>query len=139
MFVDFVYLKTYMLDIVLVVLVLLISCGLCFHNYNLQHQIYTTSEYDAGLLRKAAEHSIMASNTICPLLSVLEASKGVCLLEIVNGKYGTVITNDIFMVDTQQMLSVLQQQKNLIMKDLTTSYPALLPVHPLTSHAGFST
>jgi hypothetical protein len=80
----------------------------------------------------------MASNTICPLLAVLEASKCVTILEIINGKYGSVITSDIFLVDTQQMLSVVQQQKNLIIKDLTSSYPDLLPEHPLTSHAGYS-
>ena len=127
-----------MWECLLVVVVVIIFASLGWVNFNLKKQMYMSTEHDADLLRQAAEHSIMASNTVNPLIALLEVCKSVKILEVVNGRYGSILTTDYFMVDTQHVLAVLQDQKSRIIQDLTQTYPDILPIHPLTVQAGFT-
>ena len=127
-----------MWEVLLIVVVVMVFGSLCWINFNLKKRLYMATEHDADLLRQAAEHSIMASNTINPLIALLEVCKSVQILEVINGRYGSILTGDYFMTDTQNVLTVLQSQKSKIIQDLIRACPNLLPVHPLTVQAGFA-
>lgn len=130
--------KRSMWELLLVVVVALLTISLCFYNFQLKLQIQSSTDNDAILLRQAAERSITASNTINPLIALLEISKSVQIVEGINQRYGAVITNDLFMIDTLHLLRILQDQKSKIIQDFTKSNPGSLPVHPLTAQAGYS-
>ena len=127
-----------MWEVLLIVVVGIAFASLCWMNFNLKKRLYLSTEHDADLLRQAAEHSIMASNTINPLIALLEVCKSVQILELVNGRYGSILTGDYFLTDTQSILTVLQTQRSKIIQDLTKLCPQLLPTHPLNTQAGYT-
>ena len=92
---------------------------------------------DCNLIRKSAEHSIMASNTVNPIIALVEVTRGVQILESLHNRYGPTPTNEITNVDTIEMLNILQDQKNRILEDVTNHLPNMKPVHPLTVQAGY--
>ncbi len=99
-----------MWEVLLILVVGIAFVSLCWINFNLKKRLYLSTEHDADLLRQAAEHSIMASNTVNPLIALLEVCKSVQILELVNGRYGSILTGDYFMTDTQNILTVLQTE-----------------------------
>jgi hypothetical protein len=125
-----------MLEICLVMIVVILVGALCMHHHTMKTKLYRTGDEDAEIVRIAAEHSIMASNTVNPILALVEVTRAVQLLESLHKRYGVDGTNDITKVDTRDMLVIVLDQKERILQDVMSD-SRMLPKHPLNEHAGF--
>lgn len=124
-----------MLELVLILIVVIILVGLCLHHNSMKIKLNETAQLDSSLVRKAAEHSIMASNTVNPIFAMVEVTKAVQILECLHDRYGVNIASELTKVDTKAMLEVIQNQKERITQDVMVTNPNLIPQHPLNNHA----
>ena len=126
-----------MLEIFLVLVVIILVIGLCLHHYSMKKKFVKTTEQDCASVRKAAEHSIMASNTVNPIIALTEVTKAVQIIESLHERYGPEIASDISKINTREMLGVIQNQKERVLQDVMKQNPNFLPPHPLNEEAGF--
>jgi hypothetical protein len=126
-----------MLEIFLVLIVIILVVGLCLHHHSMKKKLRKHSDQEVDLVRKAAEHSIMASNSVNPILSLISATKAVQILESLHERHGPELASDLTKVDTREMLAVVTNQKERITKDVMHQLPEMMPQHPLAAHAGF--
>jgi hypothetical protein len=126
-----------MLDIFLVLVVLIATLGLCLHHHTMKKKLNHSIGQDIGLVRAAAEHSIMASNTVNPILALCEVTRAVQIMEDLHGRYGPDLASDLTSVDTREVLQVLLAQKKLIIADIYSLNPNMAPEHPLSQLAGY--
>lgn len=131
-----VLIKTPMIEITLAILVVVFVVGLCVRNHNLNKVIHDIGDSDAEQVRKSAEHSIMASNTVNPILALVEISRSVQILDSLHFRHGPHKASELTGIDTSQMRTVLKSQEDSIMQDIMSTHPHLLPNHPLVEHAG---
>ena len=101
-----------MLNTLLFFIVFILAISICLHHYSMSVQIHKTSENTVQLIRQAAEHSIMASNTVNPILSLVESSRAVQIIDTLHREYGVAIIDEKSKVKTDELLSILKCQKN---------------------------
>jgi hypothetical protein len=126
-----------MLEVFLVLVVIILVIGLCLHHYSMKKKLAKTTEQDCAFVRASAEHSIMASNTVNPVIALTEVTKAVQIIECLHDRYGPETSSDITNIDTVEMLNVLQNQKERVLQDVMQQNPNFLPNHPLNQEAGF--
>mgnify|MGYP006168069157 CR=1 FL=1 len=126
-----------MIEIFLILVSLIMVMGLCLHHYSMKTKADISSVEDCVSVRTAAEHSIMASNTMNPVLALVEVSKAVQIITTLHDRYGPEIASNTTKVDTREMLEVMTEQQKRIIKDILETNPSLMPHHPLSAHAGF--
>lgn len=125
-----------MLEVFIILIIIILIVGLCLHHHSMKKQINTAGDEDSDLVKKSAEASIIAANTMNPIVSLVEITKAVQMIECLHSRYGPDKASDITKVNTRDLLNVLQNQKDKIMQDITKSWPQSLPKHPLAAHAG---
>lgn len=126
-----------MLELVLVLIVVFILIAIFTHHYSMKKLLVKTKKRDCELIRLAAESSIIASNTVNPMLALIEIVKAVQMIDSLHHRYGPHICYDITGVDTQELFQILQDQRDSILQDITNEYPILKTTHPLCTHAGY--
>ena len=124
------------LDMIVVLVTLFMVGVLCMHHHNMKALSDKTTDCECDVIRRAAEHSIMASNTVNPILSLVEVTKSVQMIESLHLKYGPETIDRVCAIDTSEMLVILQNQKTRITQDVMRRVPAFIPPHPLNIHAG---
>lgn len=127
-----------MLELILVIMVTILVTGLCLHHNTMTKQLKQTTEQDGRLIRRAAEHSIMASNTVNAIIALTEVTKAVQIIETLHDRYGPETASQVGRIDTQELLEVLQDQKDRVSRDVMQQHPTYLPPHPLNHHVGFT-
>ena len=127
-----------MFEIILFCAALFFAVSVCIHHYQLKKEINKSSEYIGDEIHKAAEHSIMASNTINPIISLVEVTRAVQIIESVHEKFGYNKSSKTANTDTEEMLRILREQKDKILQDVVDRNPEFMPVHPLSAEAGFA-
>lgn len=132
------YVKVKMLEIFMVVMVVMLVVALCLHHHSMKKKLDETEEQDSSGIRKAAEYSIMASNTVNPVIALVEVTKAVQIITSLHERYGAEATQNITKINTIDMLHVLQDQKDRILRDVIKHNPSFLPPHhPFNEEAGF--
>lgn len=126
-----------MLEIFLVLVVFILVIGLCLHHQSMKKKLITSTKQDRVSIRKSAEHSIMASNTVNPVIALTEVVKAVQIIESLHDRYGPDALSDISKIDTVEMLRVIQDQKERILQDVISHNHNFLPPHPLNEEAGY--
>lgn len=124
-----------MIEVILVLISVVIVCGLCLHHQAMKRRLRVTVEQDRDLVRKSAESSIMASNTVNPIIALTEVTKAVQIVEGLHGRYGPDVASEISGIDTRDLLMVVQNQKDRILQDVMEHNRSFLPPHPLNKHA----
>jgi hypothetical protein len=126
-----------MLDVFLVLIVLIIIiCG-CLTHRSTRSKLYNLSSIEAELVRRAAEHSIMASNTINPMIALVEATRAVEVIEVLHYRFGNKALSELVESNTAKMLDILVSQRNKILMDVLEQNPGYDQSHPLNEHARF--
>lgn len=123
-----------MLDIILTVVVLFLVIALCLHHHSMKQQHLASIEDERSVIKQAATHSILASNTVNPLSAIVEVSKGERLIQFLHERHGAYNTHQRTGVDTKELIEQLIKQRRLITKDIIALCPGLVPAHPLTSY-----
>ena len=131
-----IYKKDMILDAIVIIVTLFLVAALCIHHHSMRVITDKTADSECSIIQRAAEHSIMASNTVNPILSLVEVTKAVQLIESIHMKYGPDTIDRACDVDTSEMLDILQNQKNRITQDVMRKVPAFIPPHPLNVQAG---
>lgn len=126
-----------MIELFIVLVVILMAIGLCLHHHTLKKKLHRTNEEDSELIREAAQRSIAASNSVNPVVALVDASRAVQIIEGLHLRYGPDQASEFTETDTRDMLRVLNKQKEKIMQQILRENPRLAPVHPLSEHAGF--
>lgn len=126
-----------MLEIFLVLIVIILVLGLCLHHHSMKKKLDATAEHEISFIRKAAESSIMASNTVNPIIALVEVTKSVEIIEFLHQRHGPERATEICKVDTKSMLMILKDQKERILQDVMAQTPKFLPQHPLVEEGGF--
>lgn len=120
-----------MIEVAVTVLVLIIVVGLCLHHHHLKIQLLESIEDERAVIKLAAAHSIVASNTVNPISAVSEVSSAERLIKFLHEKYGPHEVGRRTGIDTKQLLDKLTQQRQSILKNILQTYPDLVPHHPL--------
>ena len=128
-----------MLQVLILIIFVVICVCICLHHHNMKQWNVKTRNKDSEFIRIAAESSIIASNTINPIIALVEVTKAVQIVECLHHRYGPDICSRITQVDTQDLLNVLHDQKTRILQDIMKQNPAYSPPHPLTKHCGYTT
>jgi len=87
------------------------------------------------MVRYAAENSIHASSTTNPIIALMEVTKAVQLIEALHWRYGPEIATEMAKTDTQDILQIVQDQKERILQDIVRDNPQFLLQHPLNAAA----
>lgn len=127
-----------MLEVLSIFVVVILVIGLCLHHHSLKKQLHCYTAEEAAFVRTAAEHSIMASNTINPVLALMEVTRAVQILESLQQRHGAESLTELTKIDSNRMLRILRNQKERIIQDVIHHTPEFLPSHPLTKEAGFT-
>lgn len=128
-----------MLEIFLVFCVFISIVGLCLHHHNMVKKMHGSVDRDVYLLKEAATYSINASNTVSPILALVDVVKAVTILETIHARYGIVLATELTNIDTKDMYGTLVNQKQRILHDILHEHPDIVPDHPLNVHAGYGT
>jgi hypothetical protein len=126
-----------MLEVFLVFIVITMALALCLHHNCMKRSIREFSYQDRWTVRKAAEQSIIASNTINPVIALVEIVKAVEMIEGLHDRHGMVKASSLTSIDTCEMLNVLQVQKSQIIRDLIVSKHDLDVNNSLSGTGGF--
>lgn len=119
-----------MLVFILMTLVVVVAITLCLYNYSLHRRLKRSHSHDLEFIRKAAEHSMTAGNSLNPIIALIEVIKGIQLLEILHSMYSLDEIYAISGVKSDEMLETLVQQKRKILKDLNNNSENLHIVDP---------
>lgn len=118
----------------LIIIIIVISVALQ-HNNN-KRMILNTKKVDIDILKNAAQRSIAASNTVNPILALVDVSKGIQSIEDLHIRYGQTNASDFCKFDTVEMLDILKQQQERIIQDIIKQYPSVMTPHPLNKVVG---
>lgn len=119
--------------------VFIIITAICLHNHHMSSTVAALSTKDKKLVRSAAESSILASNTVNPIISLVEVVKAVEKIECLQERYGVSMADQITGVNTNQILDVVLKQKKKILQDVMNINKKYHPQrHPLNSVAGYT-
>ena len=127
-----------MFEVISIFLISVFIIGICLHNHSLNNMVNNISKKVVLQVRRSAESSIMASNTVNPIISLVEVVKSVEKIESLHQRYGPYETDKITKVNTTELLNVLLQQKDRILQDVMKVNKKYKPEkHPLLKHAGY--
>ena len=128
-----------MLQFLLFFIVFVIISGMCIHHHTMNKMIKDMSYKDIQSVRTAAEHSIMASNTVNPIIALVEVVSAVERMEILHERYGPSQASTITGTQTVEILDVLIKQKDKILQDVMKVNTQYVPQkHPLSTYAGYA-
>ena len=126
-----------MLVAILVLVVVLIVIGICYRDYTIKKQQSTVVNYDRGLVRKAAEYSIDASNTTNPLEAMSKINCAIQIIESLHYRYGPDAAAARVSENTEALLRSFFSQKDSIHREISRVYDDIVPAHPLNRVVGF--
>ena len=121
-----------MLDIVACLIVSVLLFAICIHHHEMKKKVTLLCDKDMYLIKKAAEYSIEASNSVNPIIALTQATRSVQILEVLHTRYGQNIILESSKTNTQNMLRTVRKQLEKIKQDLFDQVPILKPAHPFT-------
>lgn len=126
-----------MFEFVLIVLVVLLLLSLMLYHQQTQDKLCKLGRHDSDAVRVAAECSLLASNSVSPVIALQESTKAVHTLELLLRRFGPEGARAVTGIDVQDMLDTLQTQKEHILQSLFREQPALMPEHPYLVESGY--
>ena len=124
-----------MIEILAILFVLAIVVSILVRDYYMKQMLRDTTVIDKSLIRKAAEYSINASNTVSPLESLTYVTKAIEIITCMHSRYGIRETNARVELDTTMLLQTCTEQKDDITRDIARVYKNMIPDHPLNKIA----
>ena len=125
-----------MLEFVLIICVVCLILGSMLYYNTVNDKISSLSRSDRELVRKAAELSIVGSQTLNPVLSLIYAAQSEATLNNLIVRYGPDLAKDVCGVDVQDLLDTVSSQKECVLADLLKENPQWRPEHPMLELAG---
>ena len=125
------------MEVFLALATLVAMVCLVVHLYVLNQRWNAISREEHEAVRRAAELSISASNTVSPIIALVDVSGAVQIMEFLHRRYGHPMLSSICGVDTLKVLRRMKNQKLRIVQDIATMCPEIKPSHPLTNLAGY--
>ena len=113
----------------------LICAWVCFQYYHLQKQLVQVASEEKRCVQRAGEHSITASSTNRPLLSLMEVTRAVTIVEELHRRAGTHELDERTGVDTRSFLDELVRQQHSVVRDIAQYWPGIRPEHPFNDIA----
>ncbi len=125
-----------MLETTMSIVSFFIIICLCLNHYNTKKKLYVIGNEERKKLKLAAELSIAASATINPILALVDVTKAVHTMEMLHTRYGHSYLSSITNINTEEMNTVLEDQKERIIQDVLRYNQTMIPAHPLNKQAG---
>ena len=126
-----------MLELLVFLITAVLAIGLCLNHHSMRTKLLKTNVRDCEFVRKAAEHSIAASNTVNPVLAMVDTVRAVQLIESLHERYGVDLASEVSQTDTEAMLETLQNQKERIVRKVMRISDQT-PSHPLNESAHYT-
>ena len=122
-----------MLLVVLFFLIVIVATGLCSQHYNMRNRLLKSTERDVAIVKRAAEHSINASNTVNPVIALTEVVRATQIVESLHLRHGPELASENTGVNTIELLDALENQKEKIMTDVLKLLPSAATQNPLVN------
>lgn len=119
------------LESVFIVCTIILIMGLCSQHYITKKKLNRVTAPYVESIRIAAEHSIMASNTGHPIISLVETVKAIQILEMLHYRYGSQNTGEMIGSDTGELYAIVRKQYDEIMDQIMVMCPQFSSKHPL--------
>ena len=107
-------------------LLVIIVVYICLQNAKMKKSEKGCTMSDVEQVKKAAKCSLLAANTVSPLLALIDVLKAETYLTLLVEKHGSVNISK-FPVDVVDFLDFVRQQKELIIRDVMDKCNEVVP------------
>ncbi len=125
-----------MIETLFVLLLTILILGICLHHYTMKNTVANTMEVDIDSIKRAAEHALVATHSMSPVVALIEVVKCIQIVESLHDRYGYSAIRKITQVDTQELLRSVREQKNRIIRSIWEYLPQ--DKQGIVYHANFS-
>lgn len=124
---------------VVIVMCIILVCVLavCTSHYNMYCQLKVKRNLFQSQIRGAAELSVAASNTVNPVLALIDVLKAQQTIYVLQSIYGKNDLKNLTHMDTERMQEIIEQQRIRVTQDILDVFPGFVPNHPLMNDANF--
>lgn len=112
-----------MLETLFVLLLTILILGICLHHYTMKNTVSNTLEVDVDSIKRAAEHALVATHSMSPVVALVEVVKCIQIIESLHDRYGYSVLRKITQIDTQQLLRSVREQKTKIIQNIWEYLP----------------
>ena len=110
--------------------VALMCAWICFHHYHMYQSFSGMVENEHRIIHRVKRHSQVASSTNRPLTSLIEVTRALTLLEMLQERVGEPELNQRLKTNTTEMHRVLVTQQQTVVRDVGVAFPGIIPEHP---------
>ena len=126
------------MSIVIVFIVVICILVLCTSHWNTNRRLVHQRSILQAQIRRATEYSVAASNTINPVLALVDVLKAQQTIYVLQSVYGKGELYALTCMDTARMQDIIEQQRIKVTKDILEVFPAFTPKHPLLPDTMFT-
>ena len=126
-----------MFDVFIALTFVLMVVGLCLHHHTMSRDTTDYTTMISSNLKIAAEKSVVASNSVHPIIALVETTSAVATLEELQRQHGPDLIKDCSGIDVVDMLKVISDQKKRILRDVMDQNKNLQRPHPLNDIVGY--
>lgn len=112
--------------------------ALCTSHWNTSRKLIDKRSVLQTQIRRASEHSVSASNTVNPVLALIDVLKAQQTIYVLQSVYGKGELYALTCMDTARMQEIIEQQRIKVTQDILDVFPAFTPKHPLLSDTMFT-
>jgi heme/copper-type cytochrome/quinol oxidase subunit 2 len=123
-----------------ILICILVVCvlALCTSHWKISERNRTHTLALQRQIRNAADMSISASNTINPIISLIDIIRAFQTIDVLHSIYGKDNLYSMTNMDTGRMYDIIDQQKIKVTGDVMKAFPKFMPNHPLLNDAGIT-